>query len=709
MTTTLVPTRSSCLAALHLFLAALASAAAVLETPSYLAEEAVQMEAFAVTGRRDESTYVADHSVTLTKTDTPLVNTPQAISIITRELIDDTAMRGLGDVTRYAPGVGFAQGEGNRDTVVLRGNSTTADYFIDGIRDDTQYLRDLYNSERVEMIKGPNAMIFGRGATGGLVNRVTKQATGQDYRALTFQAGSDDQYRASADLGGRISSSLSWRLAGVYEDSDSYRDGVTLRRYGLNPTFTYRLAPGTTVRFGYEFFHDERVADRGVPSFQGRPLRTDPSQFFGDAGNSPVEATVHTGFVAVEHRLASNLVLRNHTRFANYDKFYQNVFPGAVNAAGSQVAVSAYSNATDRANLFNQTDLVWNLSTGGVKHQLLAGVELGRQVTDNFRRTGYYDTISPTTTSVNVSILDPRPALPITFRQSATDADNRSVAELAAVYVQDQMELLPRLHAIAGLRFDHFTVDLRNNRTGASLRSRDELVSPRLGLIFKPAPSFSVYASTSMAHLPRAGEQLASLNAGNRALDPEEFRNYEFGLKWDARSDLSFTAAVYRLDRTNVAITDPADPTRMILVDGQRTGGLEISAVGRLAPNWSIVGSYAYQGGELRAGAQAGNRLAQLPRHTVSLWNRYDFNSRWGAGVGVIHRDEFFASTDQAVTVPGFTRVDAAVFCRLSDRVRAQVNLENVFDREYFVSAHNNNNITPGSPRALRVSLTTTF
>lgn len=709
MTSHVVSRRTTFAALFSLAAGAPAWAAAVLETPSYLAEDVVQMERFSVTSRRDASTYVADHSITVTKTDTPLVNTPQAISVITRELIEDTAMRGLGDVTRFAPGVGFAQGEGNRDTVVLRGNSTTADYFIDGVRDDTQYLRDLYNSERVELIKGPNAMIFGRGATGGLVNRVTKQATGHEYRALTLQAGAGDQYRGSVDLGGRLSSELGWRVAGMYEDSGSYRDHVTLERFGINPTFTYRLAPATTVRVGYEFFHDERTADRGVPSYQGRPLATDPGKYFGDPDASRVDATVRTAFAAIEHRFSPRLVLRNHTRFANYDKFYQNIFPGAVNAAGTQVGISAYSQATDRQNLFNQTDLVWNFSTGTVKHQVLAGLELGRQETDNFRNTGYYDTVSPTTTSVNVSILDPRPTLPITFRQSATDANNRSVAELAAVYVQDQLELLPQLHAIAGVRFDHFAVDLRNNRTGETLRSRDQLVSPRVGLVYKPVSSISLYASTSMAHLPRAGEQLASLSAGNRALDPEEFRNYELGLKWDARPDLSFTAAVYRLDRTNVAITDPADPTRMILVDGQRAQGLEFSAVGRLAPNWSLVGSYAYQDGELLAGPQNGNRLAQLPRHTVSLWNRYDFNRRWGAGVGVIHRDEFFASTDQAVTVPGFTRVDAALFCRLNDRLRAQVNLENVFDREYFVSAHSNNNITPGSPRALRVSLTTTF
>lgn len=689
--------------------AAVATAQSVV-TPSYLPTgEVVHMDAVAVTAPRDHTSYAADRSATLTKTDTPLVNTPQAVSIITRELIDDTGVRSVGEATRYAPGVGFAQGEGNRDAVVLRGNATTADYFIDGVRDDVQYLRDLYNAERLELIKGPNAMVFGRGATGGLVNRVTKQAFGQRRRMLTLQAGSWEQYRATLDVGDRATAASAWRLSGMYEDSGSYRDGVTLKRYGANPVVAFKLSDATTLRAGYEYFHDERVADRGVPSFGGRPLATDPSTFFGDPRQSPVTATVHSAFVALEHRLSPRLTLRNHTRASAYDKFYQNVFPGAVNAAGTHVSLSAYNNATERDNFFNQTDLLWSIDAGRVKHQILAGAEFGRQVTDNFRRTGYFGGASSTTTAESVPVANPRPTLPVTFRQSASDADNHGIAETVALYVQDQVELLPQLHAIAGIRVDRFTVDLRNNRSGALLESKDELVSPRVGLIFKPESAVSFYASYSTAHLPRAGEQLASLNASNRALDPEEFRNLEIGLKWDIRADLSLTAAAYRLDRTNAAVADPSDPTRLILVDGDRAEGLEVSFVGRLASNWSVVGSYAFQDGRYLAGSEAGRRLAQLPRHTAALWNRYDFNPRWGAGLGLIHRGEFFASSDNRVTVPGFTRLDAALFCRLSDRLRAQLNVENLLDRDYIATAHNNNNLTPGSPRALRVSVTTTF
>lgn len=685
------------------------------DTPSYLppANEIYRLARFEVNGQKEKSTYTAQRSATATKTDTALVDVPQSISVVTRELIDDQAMQNIGDVTRYVPGVGIAQGEGNRDTPVLRGNSTTADFFIDGVRDDVQYFRDLYNVDRIEVLKGPNAMIFGRGGSGGLINRVTRQANGRSQREATLQIGSWEQYRGTFDLGDKLTDALSYRVTGLYEDSASYRDGVTLRRYGLNPTFRHHLSRATTLRYGYEYFHDERVADRGITSFNGRPLRVAPSVFFGDPAQSPVAATVHTAFLTIDHRLNSTLTLRNHTRFSTYDKFYQNVFPGAVNTAGTSVAIQAYNNATRRENLFNQTDLVWALDTGRLKHQFLAGLELGRQVTDNLRNTGYFDTVAPNTTSTLVPLSAPRTALPVTFRPSATDADNHGVARTAGLYLQDQLEFTPHILGIIGVRYDRFTVNFRNNRTAATLDADDDMLSPRAGLILKPAANVSLYTSYSMSFTPRAGEQLASLSLTNRNLDPEEFRNYEVGLKWDIRPELSFTAALYRLDRTNVAVTDPADSTRSILVDGQRAKGLELGLTGRITRNWSISGGYAYQDGEIlstqSATVKAGARLAQLPRQTISLWNRYDLNRDWGFGLGAIYRDAIFASTDNTVRLPGFVRFDAAVFHRLNDHVRAQINIENLLDRDYSSTANSNTNITPGSPRAVRLSVTTTF
>lgn len=684
-------------------------------TPSYLPtkEEPVLMDRLTVGGARENETYSVQRSLAATKTDTPLVNVPQSVTVITRELIEDQGMQGVGDVTRYVPGVGIAQGEGNRDTPVLRGNSSTADFFIDGVRDDVQYYRDLYNVDRVEVMKGPNAMIFGRGGSGGLINRVTKQANGANFNELILHTGSWSQFRATLDSARALDHGLAVRVTGLFEDSGSYRDDVTLRREGVNPTLTWKVAPDSIVRVGYEYFHDERVADRGISSFAGRPVQTSASTFFGDPAQSPARATVNSAFAIYDRQFAQGASLRNHTRFGRYGKFYQNVFPGAVNAAGTSVSLSAYNNRTDRDNLFNQTDLVLPFSTGSLQHQLLTGLELARQETGNLRLTGYFTSVSPTTTSVSVPLANPRCDAPLTFRPNATDADNHGVATSAAFYVQNQITLSPRWQAVAGVRWERFAVDFTNRRTATDLDSRDDLVSPRAGLIFKPSPGISFYGSYSLSHLPRAGEQLSSLSLTNRSLEPEEFRNRELGVKWEPRPDLALSLAAYRLDRHNVVIADPANPTRSLLVDGQRASGLELGINGRLTRRWSLAGGYAYQDGHLRstqsATAVAGARLAQLPRHTLSLWQRYDLNPAWGFGAGTIYRDDIYASTDHAVTLPRFVRFDAAIFWRLNAKLRMQVNLENVFNREYYAAAHSNTNITPGSPRALRLSVTSRF
>lgn len=660
--------------------------------------------------------YAADRSVTATKTDTPLVNVPQSISVVTQDVMRDQAMLNMGDVVRYIPGFGMAQGEGNRDAPILRGTASTADFFVDGVRDDVQYFRDLYNVERVEGLKGPNAMIFGRGGSGGLINRVTKQADWNDVGEVSLMLGSWSNRRATADFGRAISDSAAFRITGVYENSDSYRDGVSIERYGVNPTFAFRAGDSTRITLGYEHFKDDRTADRGIPSLGGRPLETDPATFFGDPDQSPTWAKVNAFSALIEHDFGNGALLRNRTRYADYDKFYQNVFPGAVNPANATVAISAYNNLTTRQNLINQTDLTFSVDTGSVTHRFLTGIELADQDTDNFRETGYFPAATAggaERTSVSVPLSNPRTNLPLVFRQAATDADNASTAKTAAIYVQDQIEFSPQWQAIVGVRYDNFKVDFHNNRNNSDIDSSDGLVSPRAGLIYKPAEPVSLYASYSIAYVPRAGEQLASLSPTNAAFDPEKFKNFEVGAKWDFTPALSATAAVYRLDRSNVVVPDPADPTRSILVKGQRMKGVELGLAGQITDNWRVIGGYAWQDGEVlqnqSATVRAGATLAQVPSNTFSLWNRYDFSSRWGAGLGALYRSPIYASTDNLVELPGFARFDGAVFFRLSENIDTQLNIENLFDRKYYASAHSNNNITPGSPRAFRFSLNARF
>jgi catecholate siderophore receptor len=643
-----------------------------------------------------------------TKTPTPLRDVPQSVTVVTRQLMRDQLMTSVGDVVRYVPGVTLHQGENNRDQVIIRGNSSSADFFVDGVRDDVQYYRDLYNLERVEALKGPNAMIFGRGGGGGVINRVTKEAGFGTLREVDLQSGSYANKRVTADFDQPLGEKLALRLNGLYEDSGSFRDGVGLQRSGIAPTLTLMPSEETRITLGYEHFRDTRVADRGITSFRGRPAGVDIDTFYGNPDDSHVRALVNLGSVAVEHRFGA-LTLHNRALFGDYDRFYQNYVPGAVTADQSQVTLTAYNNATRRQNLFNQTDLTMGMETGAIRHTLLAGAEIGRQLTDNFRNTGYFNN---STTSILAPYGSPTIDTPVTFRQSATDADNHLRTRVSALYAQDQIELSPHLQLVAGLRFDRFDLEYRNNRNGDRLGRTDDLVSPRAGIIVKPVTQLSLYGTYSVSYLPSSGDQFSSLTTVTQQVKPEKFDNYEIGVKWDAADSLSLTAAVYRLDRTNTRSTDPNDPTRIVQTGSQRTRGYEIGINGQLTPSWSVAGGYANQDAfvtRATVSARAGATVGQVPRHTLSLWNNYQFHPKMGAALGVIYRSEMFATIDDTVTLPGYTRVDAAVYFPLTENLRLQVNVENLFDKRYWANADSNTNLSPGSPRAVRIGVTTRF
>jgi catecholate siderophore receptor len=652
--------------------------------------------------------YQVPATVTATKTLTPLRDIPQSVTVVTRELIKDQMMTSVGDVMRYVPGISVHQGENNRDQVIIRGNSSSADFFINGVRDDVQYYRDLYNVDRVEALKGPNALVFGRGGAGGVVNRVMKEAGSQPLREFSLQAGMFDNRRFTMDVDQPVSGKVAVRLNGVYENSDSFRDFVGLERYGFTPTITVNPSDRTRITLRYEYLSDTRVADRGITSYRGAPADVPASTYYGNPNLSDVNAAVNIGSGTIEHRF-NTFTLRNSTSLANYDRGYQNFVPGAVTADKTQVALTAYNNATDRTNLFNQTDVTATALTGSWRHTVLAGAELGHQLTDNFRNTGFFNN---TATSILVPYSAPTVFTPTTFRQSATDANNHLIANVAAAYAQDQIELSSHVQALAGVRFDRFDLTYHDNRSGATLARPDNLVSPRAGLVYKPIVSVSIYTSYGVSYLPGSGDQFSSLTNITEQLKPEQFTNYEVGAKWDARPGLSLTTALYGLDRTNTRSTDPNDPTRIIQTGSQRTNGYEIGVNGRATPLWSIAGGYAFQNAFVTTAttaAAAGAVVGQVPHHTFSLWNNYRVMPRVGAALGVLYRSDMFAAIDNIVTLPGYARADAAAFVTLSRELRVQVNVENLFNASYYINADSNTNISPGFPRALRVGLTTAF
>lgn len=674
---------------------------AALAAPALAADSAAAAaEQIVVTGQREQ--YGVEITRTATRTDTEIRNVPQAISVVTEAQIEDQGLRSIADVLTYVPGAMAGTGEGNRDQITLRGNNSTADFFIDGIRDDVQYYRDLYNADRIEVLRGANAMIFGRGGGGGVVNRVTKRASLNPYREFALSGDSEGGYRLTGDVDQPLGESLGLRVNGVYENGESFRHHVDLERYAVNPTLGIVAGPGTRIDLGYEYLHDRRTADRGIPAFNDRPLKGVDTVFFGDPDLSFSDADVHLASFAIEHRLGDGLTLRNRTQYGDYDKFYQNIFPSDLIEATGEVRLGAYNNATTRSNLFSQTDLVVDTPIGGIDQTLLVGFELGRQVSRNRRLSGTF------AGSNLVPVTAPTIDADLVFAPSATDAHNRTKATVAAFYVQEQLRPADWIEIVAGLRLDRFELDYLNRRNDARLDRTDTLFSPRLGIVLKPTETLSFYGNYSRSYLPSSGDQFATLTDETEGLKPERFDNYEVGGKWEPVDGLLATIAVYQLNRTNTRAPNPNGDGTIVLTGAQRSRGIEVGLERNITNRWQISAGYALQKAEITrttTAAAKGREVPLVPRHQFSLWNRYDFTSRLGAGLGVVARTKSFSSISNAVTLPGYARVDAAVFYEFTKGIEAQLNVENLFGADYFATAHNDNNIAPGAPTTARATV----
>lgn len=657
--------------------------------------------------------YRAERSATVTKTDTPLRDVPQSVQVVPEALVKDQGITSMAEVIRYVPGASMNAGEGGRDQPVLRGISTSSDFYVDGLRDDALYFRDPYNAERIEILKGPSGMAFGRGGAGGVVNRVTKRPLSQPRSRVDLTGGSWDAKRLALDWNGRLGAQGGLRINAVGEDSLGFREGFQLRRSGLNPVVALALGKDTLLEASLEHFEDRRTTDRGIPALNGRPFETPRQTFFGNPEQSPSTAVVDAAGLRVETALTPTLLVRNAFRATHYDITRQNVQANSVvNPTTLQVRLSAYRSANLRTNLFNQTELEWRGTTGGVTHLVLAGLEVARQVSASTRTTGYFG-------AAETTFVDARtPRATVTdWRAKATDTNNEATGTTTALYLQDQLTLSPRWKAVLGGRYDRFRVAVDDrNAANVDLARTDGAFAPRAGLVFQPSAQASYYASYGFSFLPSS--ETLSLSTANAELRPEKATNWEVGAKWDLGRRTSLTLAAFRTDRADVKAKDPNDPTKLILSGLQRTEGIEAGLQGRLMEAWEVYAGYAWMdarvvkatgGSATAAPVPAGTRVPLVPRNAATWWNKVTLNGTWGLGLGVIHQARVFASTTNAVTLPGFTRCDAALFAELGRYGRLSLNVENLLDRRYTSTAGGDFNLLVGTPRKAQLTWSGSF
>ncbi|MBT8769382.1 TonB-dependent receptor [Metapseudomonas boanensis] len=687
----------------------------VLVIPAVQAEtnEALAIPATSVTSAYEQQSYQATESKSALKIDAPLRDIPQTVNVVPESVIKDQGAQSMEDVLKNVPGVGLSNGDGQRDQVTIRGFSAIGDMFVDGIRDDALYFRDLSNVERVEVIKGPAAVLYGRGSSGGLINSVSKKPTFDPKQELGASFDSEGKRRTQFDAGwaDQQQGNKAFRVTGALEDSDTFRDDGYIDRKAIAPSAYFRLSDDLELNLGATYLYDKRLIDFGIPARGDRPVDVDRDKRFGsgDPDQDYARSEVFSFTAGIDYRINDDFTLSNTSRYYRYDLDRNNTLADSsatrfVTAPNGELLVKLNRGnvARDEYGVFNQTELKQQAQLAGMQHSLLYGIELGHQ--DKYQRVFNQNNVAQVPVYRDALVVVPEHA-------STLSSKGTNFQDTAGFYVQDMIELSSQWKALLGVRYDIFGQEYDDDRVqNVDLDRTDKTWSPRAGLVFQPDQMQSYYVSVSRGYQP-SGEVFA-VSVANENLEPEETTNYELGAKWDfLDSRLSVTAAVFRLERTNIKTADPTNPALLVLAGEQRTDGFEATFSGQLSDKWQVYGGYAYLDAEITKSNSKTNGVPNegqtptlTPRNSANLWLVRSLTPQWRVGMGANYVDDRYTALDNVVVMPSYTTVDAALLYN-EPKWDMALRLHNVFDRDYYASAHGSVDlITPGAPRTLELS-----
>lgn len=668
-----------------------------------------QSRTIVVTGVR-ESGY-APASTGAAKIPAELRDIPQTVDVVPEAILRDQRALSIQDALKNVPGVGLSHGDGQRDQVTIRGFSAISDQFVDGFRDDALYFRDLSNIARIEVIKGPAAVLYGRGSSGGLINRVTRKP-GENVASVVLTAGSWDTKRGEFDVGRVISDgAVAFRLTGALERSGSFRQYQFLDRETIAPSVLLRPGAQTEILIQADYLRDERVTDFGIPAYQGRPVDVAPETYYGAANAKDADTSrskVSSQAVSLIHHFSDNLTLRNGFRRYDYDLDRRNTLPGAVLPVTATrpkplVSLNRSNFFRDETGWSNQLELTHLVEVGGTKHTLLYGFEIARQI----KRQLLYSRSAIATVDLYAPVL---PTVPVDLGGSpATDNEGRFKNE--GLYLQDMIDFGSGFKALVGIRHDWFEQRTIQHLALPNLARRDSEWSPRAGVVFQPDETQSYYASWSKSFQPSGeGFALATNNAG---IEPEKTTNKEVGAKYTfLDGHLNTTISLFELERTGIKSAVPGTTT-LIPIGTQRTRGLELTANLDLPSWWRAVAGYSYLDARVIRSVAVddgqpveGKRATITPRHSANLFITKSFADQFGLGIGGNYVGDRFANPGNTVTLPSYVTIDALAWVKLG-KARLQLNAYNLFDRRYIVSGHGTspNLNLPGAPRTVMATL----
>jgi len=715
--------------------------AAMSQSETVLRE--ITVEADPNTGFRTESTSSA------TRTETPLRDIPQFINEVPQQLIRSQGATNLSDALRNVPGISYAAAEGgtqNNQVFYLRGFPVNGDIYIDGVRDVGEYNRDLFATDSVEVLKGPSALMFGRGGSGGVLNQTSKTADLLPRKEIELKYGSFQQKRLTGDINVRVSDDSALRLLVLKEDSGSFRFPQGVGKTGFAPSYWLRIGAATEATLSYYYLKTQDVTDYGQPTLSAAKTGT------GQAAMPPISADKYYGFAnhdftnhetgiftfKLEHEFNRNLSIRNTLRAANYKRQVEATIATLRNTDANGAAVTpntplsllmvnrnhdgGRTRDNDDDTLVNQTDVTWKFNALGWKHTLVTGVELSRE---KLNRWNYLMDADPLTAGTQL-VTAPTPLLnpdPYTVLSYTKTPNQRALTQAStlAVYAQDQVEFNQRWKAVAGLRWERYEAEARveNYSTGAvasgPFSRTDRMISGRAGVIFQPTETQSYYTSIANSYNPSGELGVYSatgtnLSLFNQALDPEENRNYEAGAIWNLAGGLQLRSALFRTEKINQRINNSITGIPE-LAGKRRVQGVEFQLTGSITPNWDIHAGAAFQNGKIvKATANEGKTPLGVPDASGSVWTVYRLGGGWEAGGGVTASSGSWLTDANNGAVPSYAVADA-MLAYVQKKYEVRLNAYNLADKTYYIGGYNNaaNRVLPGQPRALALTVRYNF
>jgi len=679
-----------------------------------LALEEMQVTASAERADGPVQGYRATRSASATRTDTAIHETPQSISVVPAQVVEDIGATRLEDALDYAGGVERGNNFGGQGLTefLVRGFSTQ-EFYRNGFAVNRGYpnMPDANTLERIEVLRGPASMLYGRGDPGGTFNIVSKQPQAERRTVLGSQVNTDGLRRGTLDTTGALdeSAAFTYRLNLVAEGSDSFRDHVESERYIIAPVLRWQLNDDTALILEGDYLHNRHPLDRGLTRYPNQAGDLSRDRFLGEESAGKLTNQNATTQLRLEHQLDSQWLLRGGIQYLDGSLDGGAVENNGLAADGRTVGRNYSERWLNWNDLAVQANLEGHFDAAGLAHTLLLGVEF-----DDFNYDSQIDRSGGATSDFPIDLYDPVYGQPLPALTRTTTYDDENLKSYA-FFLQDQIALTERLTAQVGARLERFEQRYENKLNPAgSWDQAHNAVSPRFGLIYDLTEELAVYANTSRSFKPNRGADRSS-----QAFDPEEGIAHEVGVKYELpEHDLSVTAALFHITKENVLTSDPFDSNYQVAAGEARSRGFDISVAGNITPQWRMIGGYAYVDAEVTESSSAsmpvGTRLANVPRHSFNLLDTYEFAegplAGLGVGMGVKYvGDRKGGATSTAFDMDAYTTVDLLAYYPLTERVRLNLNLNNLFDEEYEERAWGNIWAYPGAPRTLQAGIAITL